>query len=131
MPPTSHPLLYEINTRVWLKQLSTREGQAVTLANVPESEFAQWQRLGFTHIWLMGVWSSGPRSRAKAMETPAQKEEYAKALQDCRDEDIVASPYSIADYVVPESLGGETGLRQFRKQLNERGLRLMLDFVPN
>jgi len=103
----------------------------VTLANVPESEIADWQRLGFTHIWLMGVWSGGPRSRAKAMETAQQREEYAKALPDCRDEDIAASPYAIADYVVPESLGGEAGLAQFRRRLNERGLKLMLDFVPN
>lgn len=130
MAPT-HPLLYEINTRVWLRQLTARERRPVTLANVPDSELAEWQRLGFTHIWLMGVWSGGPRSRAKAMETPAQREEYAKVLPDCRDDDIAASPYSIADYLVPEALGGEAGLQQFRRRINQKGLKLMLDFVPN
>jgi len=131
MPSPSHPLLYEINTRVWLRQLTARQGRPVTLANIPDSELVEWQRLGFTHIWLMGIWTGGPRSRAKAMETLAQREEYVKVLQDLRDEDIAASPYSIADYLVPEALGGEAGLQQFRRRLNERGIKLILDFVPN
>ncbi len=37
-----YPLLYELNTRCWLRELSARSGTAVTLANVPESELAVW-----------------------------------------------------------------------------------------
>src|SRR5882672_9710671 len=126
-----HPLLYEINTRCWLKELSARNGTAVTLASVPDSEIATWQRSAFTHIWLMGVWTSGPRSRAKAVETASQRQQYLDALPDCRDEDIAGSPYAIADYRVAEALGGEAGLQQFRRRLHERGFKLVLDFVPN
>ena len=61
------PLLYEINTRCWLSELSRREGRKISLANIPEDEFKQWERFGFTHIWLMGVWTSGPRARAEAL----------------------------------------------------------------
>jgi len=61
------PLLYELNARCWLRDLSDRSGNPITLANVPEAEFAEWRRLGFTHIWLMGVWATGPRSRAEAL----------------------------------------------------------------
>ena len=64
----SCPLLYEVNTRCWLRGLSERHGATITLANVPEAEFAQWQKLGFTHIWLMGVWTTGPRAREKALQ---------------------------------------------------------------
>ena len=54
------PLLYEVNTRCWLNELSEGSGTPVTLANVPDAELARWQKLGFTHIWLMGVWTTGP-----------------------------------------------------------------------
>ena len=40
------PLLYEINTRWWLNELSDRHGGPVTLADVPDSEFARWRQLG-------------------------------------------------------------------------------------
>ena len=62
------PLLYEINTRCWLRGLSEKAAHSITLADVPEPEFAEWQRLGFTHIWLMGAWTSGPRARAEALK---------------------------------------------------------------
>ena len=127
----SHPLLYEINTRCWLRELSAREGRAVTLADIPDSEFESWQKAGFTHIWLMGVWTGGPKARAKAMETAAQKKAYADALPDCREDDIGPSPYAVADYTVAEALGGEAGLQAFRRRLNGKGMKLVLDFVPN
>jgi len=45
-----HPLLYQINTRCWLRELSAARAQSITLASVPDEELAAWQRLGFTHI---------------------------------------------------------------------------------
>ena len=126
-----NPILYEINTRCWLREMSDRLGRPVTLANVPNEEFAQWQRLGFTHIWLMGVWTTGPRARELALSEPNLRHAYDEALPGWRDEDVVGSPYSIANYEVPLKLGGETGLQEFRTRLRRAGLKLILDFVPN
>jgi Alpha amylase, catalytic domain len=126
----SHPLLYEINTRCWLAELSKKNGRPITLANVPETEFDEWRRLGFTHIWLMGVWTTGPRVRTVALKSHS-RQEYSEALPDLRDEDIGASPYAISEYTVSSPLGGDPTLREFRKKLNSRGLKLLLDFVPN
>jgi hypothetical protein len=53
---TAHPFIYEINTRCWLADLSEAGGKPVGLGQIPEAEFLRWMRLGFTHIWLMGVW---------------------------------------------------------------------------
>lgn len=125
------PLLYEINTRCWLQELSSRYHRKVTLGNVPEEEFAGWQRRGFTHIWLMGVWTTGPLARSRALADPRQRETYREALPDLRDEDVAGSPYAIADYQISPSLGGEEGLREFRRKFQERHLKLLLDFVPN
>ena len=126
-----HPLLYEINTRCWLRALSHRHGGAVTLATVPDEEFAQWKKCGFTHIWLMGVWTTGPRAREMAMNEPNLRRAYDELLPDWRDEDVAGSPYSIAAYEVPRTLGGEAGLKDFRNRLHQAGLKLILDFVPN
>jgi len=125
------PLLYEINTRCWLGRLSTEECRGVTLDSVPESEFERWRQFGFTHIWLMGVWTTGPRNRDSAMAWEDLHGEFRKAMPDLRREDITGSPYAIANYRVPDTLGGETGLQSFRQRLHERGMKLILDFVPN
>jgi hypothetical protein len=125
------PLLYEINTRCWLRELAERNGSRVTLGNVPDSQFARWRQLGFTHIWLMGVWSTGPLARADALWRTGLKEAYAKVLPDWGELDVVGSPYAIADYKTPRLLGGDTGLSAFREKLRANGLKLVLDFVPN
>jgi len=126
-----HPLLYEINTRCWLRDLSGSEQRLVTLANVPDEEFNTWQRLGFTHIWLMGVWTTGARAREIALKVADLRCAYDEVLPRWTEEDVAGSPYSIADYSVPELLGGEEGLKQFRSKLKVHGMKLILDFVPN
>ncbi len=125
------PLLFEINTRCWVSELSQATGRQVTLADVPDSEFQSWQRLGFTHIWLMGVWSGGPRARAQALVGRDLRQAYVEALPDWTDPDVAASPYAVAAYQVPQALGGNDGLVRFRQRLRSVGLKLVLDFVPN
>jgi hypothetical protein len=125
------PLLYEINTRCYLGELSRREGRQLTLGDVPESEFKEWVRLGFTHIWLMGVWTSGPRSRQQGLTEKSLQAAYSEALPDWSEKDVVGSPYAIADYKLSEALGGGDGLKAFRERLRRYGLKLILDFVPN
>jgi glycosidase len=127
----SRPLLYEINTRCWLRELSERHGRSITLANVPESEFQLWQRLGFSHIWLMGIWTSGSRARAQALNSSGLARAYSEALPGWTEADVNASPYAVAAYRVSPTLGGESELQAFRRKLQSFGLKLLLDFVPN
>lgn len=127
----NHPLLYEINTRCWLRELEQRHGRPITFGNVPDSEFQFWQANGFTVVWLMGVWTGGPRSRAQALASPELQQAYSAALPDWKEQDVAGSPYAIAAYRVPEALGGNGGLVRFRQKLAGFGLKLFLDFVPN
>src|SRR5207245_2931429 len=99
------PLLYEINTRCWLTELSQEHRAAITLASVPETEFARWRRLGFTHIWLMGVWRTGPRSREVSRKLWQLHETYAPLLPGFSDDDLVGSPYAVGGYQVSEQVG--------------------------
>lgn len=127
----SRRIIYELNTRCWLGELSRRQGRDVRLGSVPDEEFAQWQRLGFTHIWLMGVWTTGPRTRACYLGLPDTSRRLREILPDWTEADVPGSPYAVAAYRVPENLGGEDGLRRFRERLHQGGMQLILDFVPN
>jgi hypothetical protein len=119
------PILYEINTRCWLADLSEAAGRQLTLANVPDSEFVFWRQCGFTHIWLMGVWTLGERGRASSKRSFRGREIHFSCA------DIAGSPYAVRAYQVSRRLGGKAGLAQFRRKLNEHGMKLVLDFVPN
>jgi len=125
------PLLFQINTRCWLRAWSSLLKRPVTLANVPEVEIATWKQRGFTHIWLMGVWATGPKTRDVARAQANLRALSTEAFGLGHEEKIVSSPFAVADYTVAEPLGGADGLQRFRAQLQPHGLSLVLDFIPN
>jgi glycosidase len=125
------PLVYEINTRVWLRELSDKLNRTVTLDEVPDEEFQLFSEAGFDIIWLMGVWKPSRLSAAISASHVGLRSDFLEHLKDLHPGDIVGSPYSIPAYEVNETLGGCEGIMAFRKKLADRGIRLMLDFVPN
>jgi hypothetical protein len=126
-----NPFIYEINTWVWLDELSRREGTEVDLASVPAGEWDAIRELGFDAVWLMGVWERSPAGIAIALANEGLTGSFRRALPDFTTEDVVGSPYCIRDYAVDPHLGGPAGLAAARAALAERGLGLILDFVPN
>src|SRR6185437_8863852 len=72
-----------------------------------------------------------PAGIAIALENPGLIESFRRALPDFSTDDVVGSPYCIRDYRVDAHLGGTGGLAGARAALAERGLGLILDFVPN
>jgi len=131
MQGTTHPLLLQLNTRCWLRELGELLHHPVHFGNVPGHLILEWKELGFTHIWAMGVWTTGALSRRIALDDPALQEQFHSTHPGWTDQDVMGSPYAIAAYEVPSILGGESGLATFRKQLHRHGLKLILDFVPN
>ncbi len=126
-----YPFIYEINTWVWLDELSRREGAAIDLATVPGAEWDAVAALGFDVVWLMGVWERSPAGIAIALGNAGLVERFRRSLPDFQTKDVVGSPYCIRDYRVDAHLGGSSGLAAARAALAERDLGLMLDFVPN
>ncbi len=124
----SKPFVYEINTWVWLNTISRQYGKPITLANVPDEVLNQLASLNVDAIWLMGIWTRSPEARKSALN---YKHEYRAALPDLTDDDVIASAYAIYAYEVEPQLGGRAGLASLRQRLLERGLKLILDFVPN
>lgn len=125
------PLIYEINTFVWLQELSRKYGKKITLSNIPGKEYDELSNLGFDMIWLMGVWKRSPAGLDIARQHPVIMKELHEALPDLTDGDIAGSPYCIREYQADPFAGGDKGLAKARKELAARGMRLMLDFVPN
>jgi hypothetical protein len=54
------PVIYEINTAIWLGDLSRAAGRQVTLADVPASAWDDVTPAGADAVWLMGVWERSP-----------------------------------------------------------------------
>lgn len=123
------PVLLEVNTRVWLRQLSEQAGQRVELSDVPDSELDRWRDQGFTHVWLMGVWQVGARARALALRE--WREKWRTQFPASTEENVQGSPYAIAEYSVDSRLGRPIDLLLLKERFARRGLRLILDFVPN
>lgn len=126
-----HPVLYEINTWVWLAELSAHHRRPVTLATVPPEEWDRIAEGGFDAVWLMGVWERSPAGIAISMRNSGLLEDFKRALPDFTAADNVGSPYCVRRYVVDDPLGGPQGLAIARAMLRDRGLGLVLDFVPN
>jgi glycosidase len=129
--PVRYPSLFQINTRVWLERLSRESGRHVTLAEVDDRALDGFAEKGFDWIWLLSVWQTGAAGRAVSRANPQWRAEFARVLPDLSEDDICGSGFAITGYTVNEALGGETALAHFRAKLARRGLRLMLDFVPN
>jgi hypothetical protein len=126
-----YPILYEINTWVWLSELSLKSGASVDLGSVPEAEWDAIARFGFDAVWLMGVWERSPAGIAIANQNMNLVADFRRALPGFTPADNVGSPYCVRRYVVDAHLGGPEGLATARRALAKRGMRLLLDFVPN
>ena len=87
--------------------------------------------MGFEWIWMMGIWQIGEYGLNLDRTNPKKKSEYDKLLPGWTADDVIGSPYSIASYTLNKELGNEEDILWLRKQLNQRGMKLMLDFVPN
>jgi alpha amylase-like protein len=126
-----YPTLYEINTWVWLSELSQEYGKSVDLGSVPSAEWDAIAKFGFDAVWFMGVWERSPAGIAIANRNENLLNDFRRALPDFKPEDNVGSPYCIRRYAVDRHLGGPEGLAVARQELAMRGLKLLLDFVPN
>jgi hypothetical protein len=129
VPP--HPLLLEIDTWPWLTSLTGSERRHVSLASVPARVWDSIAGAGYDLVWLMGVWQRSPAGIAVALVNPDLTQSFKEALPDFTDDDVVGSPYCVRDYVVDRRLGGREGLAEARAELRDRGVGLLLDFVPN
>ena len=64
MSDLRYPSLYQINTRVWLTELSRALGKRATLDDIPDAELDRLAEMGFDWVWFLSVWQTGPAAQA-------------------------------------------------------------------
>jgi hypothetical protein len=126
-----YPALYQINTRAWLTELSRTLGQPAGLDDIPDAELDDLAQRGFDWLWFLSVWQTGPAGQRISRTNAGWRKEFEETLPDLREEDICGSGFAITGYTVHSQLGGDEALARLRERLRRRGLRLLLDFVPN
>ena len=126
-----YPSLYEISTWVWLFELSRKYGKKITLSSVPADEWDAIAAYGFNAVWLMGVWERSPAGIAISNQNKELVDNFQQVLPDFRPEDNKGSPYCIRRYQVDANFGGPEALAVARHELARRGMKLILDYVPN
>lgn len=126
----NNPKIYEINTRVWIKQFA-EENKPVKLVDVPDSYWEEMENKGFEWIWLMGVWQTCDTLIDDCCFEDYMIQSYDRALDNWTREDIIGSPFAIDKYEVLPELGSERDIFELRNKLHKYGLKLILDFVPN
>jgi len=126
-----NPVIYEINTLVWLEEMSRESGSEITLANVPEQKWEELSHLHIHAVWFMGVWERSTECIRISNSDPGNLSDFRRALPDFDFSDNTGSPYCVKSYSVDRRLGGNHGLAIARDKLSERKISLILDFVPN
>jgi hypothetical protein len=131
MAEPRYPSLYQINTRVWLTELSRTLRHVATLDDIPDAELDRIAAMGFDWVWLLSVWRTGAAGQRVSRQSAEWRREFEDTLPDLREEDIAGSGFAITGYTVHPALSGDVALARIRERMRKRGLRLMLDFVPN
>jgi len=126
-----YPVIYEINTWVWLGELSRKYQKPICLGTVPEEEWDDIESFGVDAVWFMGVWERSPAGIEISIRNEGLVKDFKRALPDFTPADNVGSPYCVRQYIVDQHLGGPAGLASARRMLRQRGILLVLDFVPN
>ena len=108
-----------------------RPAPAATLDDIPNADLDRLAEMGFDWVWFLSVWQTGLAGQRVSRTNPEWRKEFQETLPDLREEDIAGSGFAITGYTVHDQLGGDARLMRLRERLRQRGLRLLLDFVPN
>ncbi len=141
-----NPKLYEINIRAWLnnqqidfpnafaKNESNKVAdniQSIKLIQIPKSYWENLASKGFNYVWLMGIWETTTSNIDECCFEEYLVNSYSKALKNWKREDVVESPYSINKYELNPDIVSKDELLEVKKILNDLGIELILDFIPN
>lgn len=126
-----YPVLYQKNTRFWLAELSESLGRQATLDDIPDEQLQRLAELGFDWLYLYCMWDTSDIVTEMARSQPGLRAEASALMGEASAKTLCASCFAISGYAAPERWGGQEALKQFHARLNQHGLRLMLDFIPN
>ena len=128
---TAYPTLYQINARTWVNQRARQLDGVATLADIADSELDDIVSHGFDWVYLLGAWQRGENGRRMARQDASLRRVALRHIPDLQEREICGSCFAITGYQISSDLGGDPALANLRERLHQRGIRLMLDFIPN
>ena len=126
-----NPALLEVNMIACLEDMKRAYGEQTTWSSIPDEYWKLLAGKGYSLLWLMGIWERSPGSRMCALSEQGLLREYDHALPGWNKADVAGSPYAVHAYRPDSAFGTEKDLAALKKTLNNAGIGLILDFVPN
>ena len=83
-PTSRYPSLYQINTRVWLTELSRQLGRPATLDDIPDAELDRLARDGFRLGLVPERLADRPGGAGISRANPEWRREFEETLPDLR-----------------------------------------------
>jgi len=125
-----YPSLCQINTRVWLTELSQSLGRSATLEDIPDAELDRLAAMGFDWVWFLSVWQTGSAGQLISRSNSDWRREFEETLPDLHEEDIAGSGFANEDGY---GLGREEPILQVAQRLamppgHEQTLRVWCQF---
>jgi glycosidase len=106
-------------------------GRPATLADIPDAFLDQIAALGFDYVWFLGLWQTGLAGREASLSHPDWLPGFQTSLPDFTAADVSGSPFAITGYTLHRDFGQDADLPGLWARLQARGLKLIVDFVPN
>src|SRR4029434_3824112 len=114
MARVRYPVLFQINTRVWLTELCRALGRPATLDDIPDAALDRLAEGGFDWIWFLSVGQTGLAGQQVSRSNPEWRKEFQETLPDLQEDDIAGSGFAITSYTVHQALGGDAALVRLR-----------------
>src|SRR3954464_5373278 len=102
--------VFEINVRTWRTERSAALGRPATLDDLDHDSLDRLVEDGFTWVYLLGVWATGPLRRAVSRSAAQLRRYLERVLPGFRDEDVSGSVFAVNGYEVDPALGGDLAL---------------------
>ena len=118
-PLPKNPLLFQLNTRVRIDELTKAEGRQCTLDDFPDAELAALAQKGYDYAYFLGVWQTGEYGIKKSVKL-LDLEPCMKGLP---REAACSSPFAVTDYSVHKDFGGDEALQRLKQRCHKHGLR--------
>ena len=99
--------LFQINTRVWLTELSRALRRRATLDDIPDAELNRLAHRGFDWIWMLSVWQRGSGAQHVSRGNDEWRKEFTQTLPDLQEDDIAGSGFAVSGYA-PDSPSPDT-----------------------
>jgi hypothetical protein len=80
-----YPSLYQINTRVWLTELSRKLNRPAVLDDISDAELDRIAAMGFDWVWFLSVWQTGPTAQKISRANAEWRKDFEATLPDLRE----------------------------------------------